>query len=201
MAAGKISEPVSKEERSFRRQSYPLWEPWPMDESIRLRYLFRNIRSEEADQAALIEAVCFSPEEACSAAMMRERVRLAPELMLSAVDKETGKLAGFLSGLSTNEQRFRDEFFSDASLQDANGSTILLVGLDVLPAHRGQGLARELMNTYLTRERENGRKLVLLTCADEKIKMYEKMGFVDEGISDSVWGGHPWHEMACILNR
>jgi hypothetical protein len=25
--------------------------------------------------------------------------------------------------------------------------------------------------------------------------MYEKMGFVDRGISNSTWGGEEWHEM------
>ena len=28
-----------------------------------------------------------------------------------------------------------------------------------------------------------------------KVKMYEKMGFLDRGISGSSWGGEEWHEM------
>ncbi len=30
--------------------------------------------------------------------------------------------------------------------------------------------------------------------------MYEKMGFQNNGISQSVWGGEEWYEMSCVLN-
>ena len=62
------------------------------------RFIFRNIMQEEAEQAARIEEICFPPNEACSAAMMRERVAKAPELFLVAVDRRSGKIAGFLNG-------------------------------------------------------------------------------------------------------
>jgi hypothetical protein len=41
---------------------------------------------------------------------------------------------------------------------------------------------------------------MVLTAHDEKVPMYEKMGFRDLGISDSVWGGDPWHEMEMRLD-
>ncbi|MDE6749127.1 MAG: GNAT family N-acetyltransferase, partial [Lachnospiraceae bacterium] len=97
------------------------------------RFEFRNIRLDETEQVVEIEQLCFSPNEACSPKAMRERVAAAPELFLVAVDKSTGKIAGFLNGLSTNEYSFRDEFFTDASLYDPNGKNIMLLGLDVLP--------------------------------------------------------------------
>ena len=37
--------------------------------------------------------------------------------------------------------------------------------------------------------------MLILTCLDGKVKMYEKMGFLDRGISGSSWGGEEWHEM------
>lgn len=76
----------------------------------------------------------------------------------------------------------------------------MLLGLDVLPQHRGQGLARELMSRYLARAKEKGRKAAILTCLEEKVRMYEKMGFQNNGISQSVWGGEEWYEMSCVLN-
>ena len=48
--------------------------------------------------------------------------------------------------------------------------------------------------------REKGRKRLILTCLDGKIKMYEKMRFVDLGISDSVWGDEEWHDMCYTIN-
>ena len=55
------------------------------------------------------------------------------------------------------------------------------------------------MERYLKREQEVGRKRVVLTCLDEKVKMYEKMGYKDLGISGSVWGGEEWHDMEYVL--
>ena len=168
--------------------------------SLAERFDFRNILPEEADQAAEIERICFPPNEACSEKMMKDRVQTAPELFLAAVDKETGKIAGFLNGLATDETVLRDEFFKDAGLHDPEGKNIMLLGLDVLPEYRRQGLATAIMSRYLERERQKGRKTIILTCLEGKVKMYEKMGFQNQGISGSVWGGEQWYEMSCALN-
>lgn len=163
------------------------------------KYEFRSIRSEEADQAVHIEQICFPPHEACSEKSMKERIAKAPELFLVAVEKETGKLAGFLNGLATDEYAFRDEFFTDVNLYKSDGKNIMLLGLDVLPEYRKQGLAREIVLQYIRREQENGREKLILTCLQNKVKMYEKMGFVDRGIANSTWGGEEWHEMALTV--
>lgn len=159
------------------------------------KYEFRSIHPEEADQAVAIEQICFPPHEACSEYHMKERIAAAPDLFFVAVDRQTGKLAGFLNGLSTNETVFRDEFFTDAGLYDPNGEVVMLLGLDVLPEYRRQGLAREIVQRYAKREQANGRKYLVLTCLDAKVAMYQKMGFQDRGISGSTWGGEIWHEM------
>ena len=159
------------------------------------RFQFRNILQEEAEQAARIEEICFPPNEACSAAMMRERVEKAPELFLVAVDRQSGKIAGFLNGLATDEDIFRDAFFMDAQLYDPSGRNVMLLGLDVLPEYRGQGLAREIVSRYASRERA-----LILTCLEPKVQMYEKMGFEDRGLAHSSWGGEQWHEMRMELS-
>ncbi len=171
----------------------------PENMNLKERFEFRNIQREEADQAALIEKICFPPNEACSEAMMKERAVTAPDLFLVAVDKETGRIAGFLNGLSTNEDSFRDEFFTDARLYDPAGMNVMLLGLDVLPEYRRQGLAREIVSQYLCRECERGRKRVILTCLEAKVPMYERMGFHNDGIAESSWGGEQWYEMSYVL--
>lgn len=170
------------------------------DKALNERYLLRNILPNEAEQAAEIEQICFPPNEACTREKIIERVAAAPELFLVAVDQETGKLAGFLNGIATDEDFFRDEFFTDIKLHKPDGKNVMLLGLDVLPAHRGQGLAREIMFQYLRREQENGRRCVYLTCLKPKVKMYTKMGFLNKGISQSTWGGEQWYDMAYHLN-
>lgn len=160
------------------------------------KFEFRDVRPDEAEQTIVIEQICFPPNEACLAKSMRERVTNAAETFLVAVDKETGKLAGFLNGVATNEEVFRDEFFTDITLHNPEGKNIMLLGLDVLPEYRHQGLAREIMNRYVSREQAKGRKCLYLTCLDGKVEMYKKMGYTDDGISGSMWGGEKWHDMS-----
>ena len=171
------------------------------NKDLHRRFEFRYIYPDEAEQAVEIEQICFPPHEACSPKMMRERVKVAPDFFLVAVDKATGKLAGFLNGLATDEEKFRDEFFTDPSLHNPEGKTVMLLGLDVLPEYRMQGLAKEIMTLYLQNEKERGRKTVILTCLDEKVAMYEKMGYTDLGISNSTWGKEEWHDMSYDLNK
>lgn len=163
------------------------------------QFEFRNILPGETEQAIMIEQECFPPNEACSPKSMRERVAAAPELFLVAVDRDTGKIAGFFNGISTGEKAFRDEFFTDIRLYEPDGKHVMLLGLDVLPKYRGRGLARALVSEYVRRERANGRAMLVLTCLPEKVKMYEKFGFADHGIANSTWGGEAWHEMAYTL--
>ena len=160
-------------------------------ESVIQKFEFRNIRPEETDQAVMIEQICFPPNEACSEEHMRERIEKAPELFLVAEEKESGKIAG----------TFRDEFFTDADLYEPEGKNVMLLGLDVLPEYRGQGLARELVGQYRMRERKNGRDALILTCLQAKVEMYKRMGFCDRGIANSSWGGEQWHEMSCMTGE
>ena len=159
------------------------------------RFEFRNVRAEEADQTIVIENICFPPNEACSPKSMTERASQAQETFLVAVDKETGKIAGFLNGIATDEEVFRDEFFTDIRLYDPEGGNIMLLGLDVRPEYRRQGLAREIVRQYAEREKKKGRRRLVLTCLENKVEMYQKFGFRDLGMANSTWGGEAWHEM------
>ncbi len=155
-------------------------------------YRFRVIRREETEQAIAIEAICFPPNEACKREHMIPRIAAAADFFWVAEDGTTGRIAGFINGIGTNENAFRDEFFTDASLHDPEGANVMILGLDVLPEYRGQGLAGALVRGYA--ERNRGKRLVL-TCHRQLVPMYEKFGFRDLGESASVWGGERWHEM------
>lgn len=162
---------------------------------INERFEFRDIKQSEAEEANVIEQICFPPHEACTRERILERVAAAPELFMVAVDRKSGCIAGFLNGVATDETVFRDEFFTDISLYNPNGQSVMLVGLDVLPEYRRQGLARAIVNEYIRRESEKGRKYLFLTCLEDKVAMYLNFGFCDNGISGSTWGGEQWHEM------
>lgn len=170
-------------------------------QTISDQFELRNIRPEETDKAVEIEHICFPPHEACSKKSMTERIRAAADLFLVAIDKESGEIAGFLNGIAVSEYAFRDEFFTDISLHDARGKCVMLVGLDVLPEYRGRGLATLIMRTYKQREAKRGREKLYLTCLPDKVCMYEKMGYKDNGIANSTWGNEEWHEMEYVLSE
>lgn len=75
--------------------------------------IFRTIKPNDTEETIEIEQICFPPNEACSPKSMRKRIAAAPELFLIA--EEDGAIAGFLNGVSTEEEVFRDEFFTNAS--------------------------------------------------------------------------------------
>lgn len=160
---------------------------------------FRNIRVEEGPEANEIEQICFPPNEACSEKQMLSRAAEVSDLFLVAIDLKTGTIAGFLNGISTHENTFRDEFFIDTDLYEPDGEYVMLLGLDVRPEYRGCGLAREIMRRYCEREKEKGRTALILTCLERLVGMYEKFGYYDLGISNSTWGGEEWHDMRIDL--
>ncbi|MDO4619275.1 MAG: GNAT family N-acetyltransferase [Lachnospiraceae bacterium] len=160
-----------------------------------MQYEIRLIRPDELPQVIELEQTCFPPNEACSPKHLSERYEAAPELFLGVENRETGLLVGMLNGIAVNEEHFRDEFFTDIALHNPKGAQVMLCGLEVLAEHRGRGLARKLVETYAAIEQKRGRAKLVLTCLDEKVEMYRKMGFNDLGMAHSTWGGEEWHEM------
>lgn len=147
-----------------------------------------------------MELICFPPNEACTPERMIERINTAPEATIVAVDKTTNKLVGMINGIFTDEEIFKDDFFIDSSLHKPNGKNVMITGVEVLPGHRGIGLASILMKEYKQKLRRQGKSAAYLTCLEDKVNMYIKMGFTDLGISQSYWGGESWHEMVSPLN-
>lgn len=161
--------------------------------------IYRNILPSEGTEAAAVESICFPPNEAEAPEYITARAAAVPELFLAAYDEQAGRLAGFINCISTDEESFRDGFFTDLSLHDKDGANVMILGLEVLPEYRGHGIARALMDFLKTEAAGLGKKRLVLTCLDDKVDMYRAMGFEDLGAAQSSWGGESWHEMACVI--
>lgn len=153
----------------------------------------RTAVSEDLDQVTAIEAVCFPKAEAADRASFAHRLATFPDSFFVAV--HDGKIIGFVNGCVTNEKTIRDEMYEDSSLHDPKGAYQSIFGLDVLPEYQKQGIAAKLMEQMIRDAKERGRKGLILTCKDRLIHYYEKFGYKNKGVSQSVHGGVVWYDM------
>ena len=162
-------------------------------------FYYRIIKVEEAETAAQMEQICFPPDEAWPKELVTERIKTIPDMTLVVEDKAAKRIVGMINGIATNEEKFCDDFITNVSRHDPDGKNLMITGIQVLPEYRHKGLAKELMKRFLRQEKVKGRRKAFLTCLDEKIGMYQKMGFQDYGTVSSFWAGMQWHEMTCVL--
>lgn len=148
-----------------------------------------------ADLAAVtaLEAVCFPPAEAAKEDSFRARLAAYPDHFWLLEDD--GRLVSFVNGLVTDEADLADEMYDDASYHNEKGAWQMIFGVVTHPDYQHQGCAERLLRYVVEQARAQGRKGLVLTCKEHLLHFYGKVGFVDEGISDSTHGGVVWHKM------
>lgn len=148
-----------------------------------------------ADLNALtaVEAACFPPAEAATEDDFAARLRAYPDHFW--ILEEDGKVVSFVNGMATNEPSIRDELYADASLHREDGAWQAIFGVNTLPEYRRRGLAGQLLAAAAKDARVAGRRGCILTCKDRLISWYEKLGYRNQGVSQSVHGGVVWYDM------
>ena len=85
----------------------------------------------------------------------------------------------------------------DADFLDSDGIFAIKYRHDMEKLLEGIALPRMPWRAqYVKREQKRGRECLYLTCLDNKVEMYKKMDYTDNGISGSAWGGEEWHDMS-----
>ena len=141
-----------------------------------------------------VEAACFPAAEAASEADFAARLVVYPNHFW-LMENDDGTLVSFVNGLVTDEPHLRDEMYADAGFHDENGAWQMIFGVNTLPEYRRQGLAEQVLRRVIADAKAQGRKGCVLTCKDKLLHYYGKLGFVDEGVSQSTHGGVVWYEM------
>ena len=95
----------------------------------------------------------------------------------------------------TDEADLRDEMYADASLHNPGGAWQMIFGVNTLPEYRCQGLAEQVLRRVIADAKAQGRKGCVLTCKEQLVHYYAKLGFVNEGVSGSTHGGVVWYAM------
>ena len=148
---------------------------------------------DDLEAVAAVEARCFPPEHAATREQFRDRLQTYPEGFWLLWDGEI--LVGFLDGMVSDSPELTDAMFDDASLHEPRGDWQMIFGLNTIPEYRNRGCAGQLIRQCIHDAEIEGRRGVVLTCLEEKIPYYEKFGFRNEGVSESVHGGAVWYLM------
>ena len=141
-----------------------------------------------------VEAACFPAAEAATEADFAKRLAVYPNHFW-LLEEDDGTLVSFVNGLVTDEPLLRDEMYADASLHNEHGVWQMIFGVNTLPEYRRLGLAEQVLRQVIADAKAQGRKGCVLTCKDKLLHYYGKLGFVNEGVSQSTHGGVVWYEM------
>lgn len=159
----------------------------------------RKVKPEDLDAVTRVEAVCFPEAEAAPRESFRQRISTFPDSFFVA--EKDGEIIGFINGCATDSRVIFDDMFADASHHREDGIYQSIFGLDVIPEYQHQGLASRLMKHLIEDAREKGRKGLTLTCKDRLIGFYERFGYKNLGLSQSVHGGAVWYDMILEFPR
>ena len=141
-----------------------------------------------------VEAACFPAAEAATEADFAKRLAVYPNHFWLMED-DNGSLVSFVNGLVTDEPHLQDEMYADAELHNESGAWQMIFGVNTLPAYRRQGRAEQVLRRVIDDAKAQGRKGCVLTCKEKLLHYYGKLGFVNEGVSQSTHGGVVWYEM------
>ena len=155
--------------------------------------IIRRARLADLNAVAAVEAACFPPAEAASRDSLAKRLVAYGESFLVA--ERQGEIIGFINGSVVDSETIDDDMFDNISLHRPNGRYQAIFGLDVVPACRRQGVAASLMDALIATARKEGRLGLILTCKEHLIPYYEKFGYVNQGVSQSVHGGAVWYDL------
>ena len=161
--------------------------------------IIRHVLPQDIDECFVVESSGFPPEEAASRATIRLRIDRFPEgFLVAEVD---GRVVGILNSAATDKADLSDEELKQLVGHDPAGRNLVVFALAVLPEYRKQGIARKLMSRFAEEARARGKENILLMCKQHLIAYYERLGFVQAGLSKSTHGGAEWHEMRLALEQ
>ncbi|MDM5201578.1 GNAT family N-acetyltransferase [Fictibacillus enclensis] len=153
----------------------------------------RKVHPADLEQLLVIENEGFSREEAATKEALAERIqRIADTFIVAETD---GKILGFINGPVINQPYITDGLFKEIIENPKRGGYQSVLGLAVSKQARNQGIAKLLIEKMEEHMNENEREGITLTCKQELVSFYEKLGFVNHGISESKHGGVRWYNL------
>lgn len=157
----------------------------------------RKAALSDLDAIAAVEAACFPKAEAADREAFKNRLMTYPDHFWLLEDD--GRIIAFVNGMVSDKPVLCDEMYENASMHNEYGDWQMIFGVDTIPEYQRQGCAEKLIREVIEDAKKQGRLGVVLTCKEKLLHYYEKFGFVNEGVSDSVHGGAVWYDMRLKL--
>lgn len=153
----------------------------------------RNVRAGDLNKLVEIEQLGFKPEEAATKAAFEQRIKLIPDSFFVA--EEEGVLVGLVNGPVIPSPYITDELFEEIKKNPESGGHQSILGLAVHPKFQKKGVAVALLQHLENEAKTKKRETITLTCKEDLILFYEKLGYKNHGVSNSVHGGVVWYDM------
>lgn len=153
----------------------------------------RNADITDLDSIVFVESNCFPKEVMATKEMFKKRLEAYPENFF--VGYVNSEIVGIVNGCVTNQKTITDDLYDDVTTNIKNGNYQVVFGLAVLPKYQGKGIASSLLKHYENYAKTNNRNGVILTCKEELISFYQKRGYKNLGVSESVHGSKVWYDM------
>ena len=153
----------------------------------------RQATSDDLEQIAALEALCFPEAEAASYSAIASRLSVYADRFFVA--ESGGQIISVVDGPITYGSFLVDSMYSDTSCHAPSGKWQMIFGVETHPSYRGQGIAGSVLDAFLASARALGLRGAVLTCKEALVPYYARFGFVDEGLSSSAHGGVQWYQM------
>lgn len=154
----------------------------------------RQVRMEDLPYLIAVEQQCFSLAEAATKEAFIKRIKRIPDSFFVAEAK--GEVIGLINGPVIESAVITDDLFSEIKKHPPLGGYQSILGLAVAPNHQKQGIAKALFSHFEKEARVRKREAITLTCKKALLPFYERFGFTNDGVSDSVHGGVSWYNMS-----
>lgn len=151
----------------------------------------------DLDTVTELEQRCFPYAEAADRNAFELRLSNFPEYFW--VTEKNGQVLSMINGMTTNAKELCDEMYESAELYAPDGEWLMLFGVATHPEYRHKGLASQLMQRVIEETRDQGRCGIVLTCKESLIPFYQRLGYVNEGVSASVHGASVWYQMRLVF--
>ena len=159
----------------------------------------RHALPADVDTLAEIEAASYPPAEGASRQSIAGRVAVYPDCFWLL--DEGGEVKAFVNGFVTDMPDLTDEMYDDPHLHTPKGAWQMIFSVVTAPAHRHEGCASRVLRQVCADAKAAGRKGIVLTCKERLVDFYARLGFVDEGLSESTHGNVVWHQMRLALTH